>query len=49
MPTTDPDIAYCYYFPVDTYSYVVNGTAKQQIMEYMAEEHTFDEYCGVMS
>lgn len=32
---------------VDKYSYVINGEAKDEIMKYMEEEHTFEEYSEV--
>lgn len=35
------------HFAEDQYDYIVNGEALQQIEAFMAEEHTFDEYCAV--
>ena len=32
---------------MDTYSYLINGQAQEEIEEYMKAEHDFDDYSQV--
>lgn len=38
---------YCFYLSVDSYAWLVNGTAQVQVEKFMEEEHSFDEYTKV--
>lgn len=35
------------YFVVDSYDWLVNGTAQAKVETFMEEEHSFDEYTKV--
>lgn len=35
------------YFAVDSYDWLVNGTAQARVKKFMEEEHSFDEYTKV--
>lgn len=39
-----PDFSY---FVAEKYDWVVNGEARKQIEGFMAQDHTFEEYCNV--
>lgn len=36
------------HFAVDSYDWLVNGTAQARVEKFMEEEHSFDEYTQVI-